>query len=84
LRHLVAAVSVGVYQDQAVLDLDYAEDANAQTDMNVVMTQSGEFIEVQGTAEGKAFQMNELNSMLNLAQKGIQELITKQKRLLDL
>ncbi|MBS0286548.1 MAG: ribonuclease PH [Proteobacteria bacterium] len=84
LRHLVAAVSVGIYNQEAVLDLDYAEDANAETDMNVVMTQQGEFIEVQGTAEGKAFHLNELNSMLALAQKGIQELITKQKRLLDL
>ncbi len=84
LRHLVAAVSVGIYNNEAVLDLDYAEDANAETDMNVVMTQHGDFIEVQGTAEGKAFKLNELNSMLSLAQKGIQELIGKQKRLLDI
>jgi len=84
LRHLVAAVSVGIYNNEAVLDLDYAEDANAETDMNVVMTQHGDYIEVQGTAEGKAFKLNELNNMLTLAQKGIQELVAKQKRLLDL
>ncbi len=84
LKHLVASVSVGIYNDMPVLDLDYAEDANAETDMNVVMTEQGEFIEVQGTAEGKPFKLNELTSMLSLAQKGIQELIGKQKRLLDL
>ncbi len=84
LKNLVAAVSVGIYNDQPVLDLDYAEDANAHTDMNVVMTQYGDFIEVQGTAEGKAFALGELNNMLGLAQKGIAELITRQKRLLDL
>ncbi len=84
LKHLVASVSVGIYEDMPVLDLDYAEDANAETDMNVVMTEQGEFIEVQGTAEGKPFKLNELTSMLALAQKGIQELIGKQKRLLDL
>lgn len=84
LKHLVAAVSVGIYQDTPVLDLDYAEDANAQTDMNVVMTEHGEFVEVQGTAEAKPFHMNDLNNMLELAKKGIRELIVKQKRLLDL
>lgn len=84
LKHLIAAVSVGIYKERAVLDLDYAEDANAETDMNVVMTERGEFVEIQGTAEGKTFNMNELNSMLALAQKGINELIAKQKRLLDL
>jgi ribonuclease PH len=84
LKHLVASVSVGIYNDFPVLDLDYAEDANAETDMNVVMTEKGEFIEVQGTAEGKPFRMNDLTHMLELAQKGIQELIGKQKRLLDL
>ena len=84
LKFLVASVSVGMYKGEPVLDLDYAEDANAETDMNVVMTEHGEFVEVQGTAEGNPFHMNDLNSMLGLAQKGIQELITKQKRLLDL
>ncbi|MFI4937841.1 MAG: ribonuclease PH [Candidatus Berkiellales bacterium] len=84
LKYLVAGVSVGVYQDTPVLDLDYAEDANAHTDMNVVMTEQGEFVEVQGTAEGKPFHLNDLNNMLELARKGIKELILKQKRLLDL
>ncbi len=84
LKFLLAAVSVGIYKDVPVLDLDYAEDANAETDMNVVMTERGEFVEVQGTAEGKPFKTPDLTSMLALAQKGIQELITQQKRLLDL
>jgi ribonuclease PH len=84
LKFLIAAISVGIYQEEAVLDLDYAEDSNAQTDMNVVMNAHNEFIEVQGTAEGKPFKGNELNNMLALAQKGIQDLIAKQKRLLDL
>lgn len=84
LKHLVAAISVGIYQDEAVLDLDYAEDANAETDMNVVMTADGEFVEVQGTAEGKPFKTSDLTQMLVLAEKGIKELIIKQKRLLDL
>lgn len=84
LKFLIAAISVGIYQEEAVLDLDYAEDSNAETDMNVVMNAHNEFIEVQGTAEGKPFKANELNSMLALAQKGIQDLIIKQKRLLDL
>jgi len=84
LKTLIASVSVGMYQGNPVLDLDYAEDANAETDMNVVMNEQGEYIEVQGTAEGKPFHLNELNSMLELAQKGIKELIIKQKRLLDL
>lgn len=84
LKQLIAAVSVGVFEDMPVLDLDYAEDGKAQTDMNVVMTEQGDFIEIQGTAEGRPFHLNELNSMLDLAKKGIYELIAKQKRLLDL
>ncbi|MGE3320370.1 MAG: ribonuclease PH [Candidatus Berkiella sp.] len=84
LKYLIAAISVGVYQNEAVLDLDYAEDANAETDMNVVMNAHNDFIEVQGTAEGKPFKTQDLTAMLSLAQKGIQELIIKQKRLLDL
>lgn len=84
LKHLIAAVSVGIFEAMPVLDLDYAEDGKAQTDMNVVMTEQGEFIEIQGTAEGRPFHLNELNSMLELAKKGIFELIAKQKRLLDL
>lgn len=84
LKYLIAAISVGIYQNEAVLDLDYAEDSTAETDMNVVMNAHNEFIEVQGTAEGKPFKTAELTNMLSLAQKGIQELIIKQKRLLDL
>lgn len=84
LKHLIASVSVGMFEDMPVLDLDYAEDVKAQTDMNVVMTERGDFIEIQGTAEGKPFQGGELTSMLALAKKGIDELIIKQKRLLDL
>lgn len=83
LKYLIAAVSVGIYKEEAILDLDYAEDANAETDMNVVMTEHGEFVEVQGTAEGKTFKMAELSNMLELASKGIQELIMKQRRLLS-
>jgi ribonuclease PH len=84
LKYLLGSVSVGVYQDEAVLDLDYAEDANAETDMNVVMTEHGEYVEIQGTAEGAPFKMSDLNGMLELAQKGIRELITKQKTLLNI
>lgn len=70
----VASVSVGIHQGTPVLDLDYAEDSTAETDMNVVMNDQGHFIEVQGTAEGHPFSPDELNSMLQLAQKGIAEL----------
>jgi len=84
LKYLVASVSVGIFNGFNVLDMDYAEDSKSETDMNVVMTEQGEFIEVQGTAEGKPFKMAELTGMLTLAQTGIQELIGKQKRLLDL
>jgi len=84
LNFLVASISVGIYKDLPVLDLDYAEDSNAETDMNVVMTANGDFIEIQGTAEGKAFKMAELNSMLELAEVGTKELITKQRVLLGL
>ena len=83
LKQLIAAVSVGVYEGVPVLDLDYAEDSKAHTDMNVVMTDKGEFIEVQGTAESAPFKLEELNSMLNLAQTGINTLIDKQKESLN-
>jgi ribonuclease PH len=79
----VASVSVGIYNGTPVLDLDYAEDSNAETDMNVVMNDAGAFIEVQGTAEGHAFRMDELQAMLALAQKGIGELIEKQTEVLQ-
>lgn len=84
LKHLIAAVSVGMVDNNAVLDLDYVEDVKAQTDMNVVMTEKGDFVEIQGTAEGNPFHQNDLGAMLSLAKKGIDELIIKQKRLLDL
>jgi len=75
----IAAVSVGIYRGQPVLDLDYAEDVLAETDMNVVMNEAGEFIEIQGTAEDKSFSRSELNTMLELAELGIPELIELQK-----
>ena len=74
MRELVAAVSVGIHDGQPVLDLDYAEDSACDTDMNVVMTASGHFVEVQGTAEGAAFDRNELNALLDLATQGIGQL----------
>ncbi|MBU2712807.1 ribonuclease PH [Zooshikella harenae] len=83
LLHFVAAVSVGVYQGVAVLDLDYAEDSNAQTDMNVVMNEEGGLIEVQGTAEDAAFSRQEMNQMLDLAETGIQQLIACQRDALE-
>lgn len=76
----VAAVSVGIYGGKPVLDLDYAEDVLAETDMNVVMNESGHFIEVQGTAEDKAFTKDELASLLALAEAGIVDLIDLQKK----
>ena len=79
----VAAVSVGIYQGMPVLDLDYAEDANCDTDMNVVMNDGGGFIEVQGTAEGHAFRRSEMDAMLNLAEKGIAELVAIQRAALE-
>ncbi len=79
----IASVSVGIYKGIPVLDLDYPEDSDAETDMNVVMNEAGAFIEVQGTAEGHAFRMEELQAMLALAQKGINELIQKQTDVLQ-
>jgi ribonuclease PH len=74
----VAAVSVGIYSGVPVLDLDYAEDSEAETDMNIVMNEAGSFIEVQGTAEGHAFTEDEFSAMLGLARSGIAEIITAQ------
>ena len=79
LRYMIAAVSVGVWNGQAVLDLDYAEDSGAETDMNVIMTEHGDFVEVQGTAEGKPFRADELQQMLDIARKGTQNLVRVQK-----
>ncbi|MEH6557785.1 MAG: ribonuclease PH [Oceanicoccus sp.] len=84
LKQMIAAVSVGIYQGTAVLDLDYAEDSNAETDMNVIMTEQGGFIEVQGTAEGEPYSRDELDQLLQLADTGIQELIVKQRAALAL
>ena len=78
----VASVSVGMVGGQAVLDLDYAEDSTAQTDMNVVMVNDGRFIEVQGTAEDEPYTLNELQNMLALAQQGINELFVLQRQVL--
>ncbi|MES9992057.1 MAG: ribonuclease PH [Candidatus Thiodiazotropha sp.] len=80
---MVASVSVGIYDGMPVLDLDYAEDSNAETDMNVVMNENGGFIEVQGTAEGAAYSRGELNAMLDLAQQGITNIIQIQHRAID-
>ena len=79
----VAAVSVGVYRGVPVLDLDYDEDSVCDTDMNVVMTGSGGLVEVQGTAEGKPFSRGEMDAMLDLAQKGIAQLIAAQRAALE-
>ncbi len=78
----VAALSVGIYRGQPVADLDYAEDSEAETDLNVVMNENEAFIEIQGTAEGHAFRMNELMSMLELAKSGIGELLQMQREAL--
>jgi len=75
----IAAVSVGIYDGMPVLDLDYAEDSQAETDMNVVMNEAGGFVEIQGTAEGHAFARNELDALLGHAEKGIGELIAAQR-----
>ena len=84
LKHFVAAISVGVYQGHPLLDLNYQEDSNCDTDMNIVMTDAGNFIEVQGTAEGESFDRATMDRLLDLGQKGIAELIAMQKASLGL
>ncbi|EKE80937.1 ribonuclease PH [Idiomarina xiamenensis] len=79
LKGLVAAISVGIYDGAAVSDLEYLEDSAAETDMNVVMTEAGKFIEVQGTAEGEPFSLEEMQELLTLARNSIRELIDAQK-----
>ena len=79
----VASISVGIYQGTPVLDLDYPEDCSAETDMNVVMNGAGDFIEVQGTAEGHPFNQGELDAMLTLARQGIDKLLAEQRRVLE-
>ena len=84
LKQAVAAISVGVYKSVPVLDLDYIEDSDCDTDMNIVMTTDGGFVEIQGTAEGEPFDKAAMNAMLDLAQTGITELLNKQKIALGL
>lgn len=79
----IASVSVGICKGVPVLDLDYREDCDAETDMNVVMNDAGAYVEIQGTAEGHAFRRDELNSLLDLAGKGIAELLRCQREVLD-
>ncbi len=83
IRDSVAAVSVGVYAGTAILDLDYAEDSACETDMNVVMTGAGGFVEVQGTAEGVPFSRTQMNEMMELAELGIRALVAKQRAALE-
>ena len=80
---MIASVSVGVYNGTPVLDLDYAEDSTAETDMNVVMNSDGGFIEIQGTAEGAPFAQDQLDKMLALAKSGINELLELQQAALS-
>ena len=84
LHGQIAAVSVGIYRGIAMLDLEYSEDSEAETDMNIVMNDGGGFIEVQGTAEGHAFRPEEMQTMLQLAQQGIRDIMTIQKQALGL
>ncbi len=82
LHGQLAAISVGIYQGVPVLDLDYDEDSQAETDMNLVMNEAGGVIEIQGTAEGHAFRRDELDAMLELGEKGIREIMTRQRETL--
>lgn len=84
LKQAVAAISVGVYKGTPVLDLDYIEDSDCDTDMNVVMTADGGFVEIQGTAEGEPFAREAMNAMLDLAASGINDLLAKQKAVLSI
>ena len=79
LRHLVSSVSVGMVQSEMLLDLDYPEDSEAEVDMNVVKTDSGQFVEIQATAEKTPFSKKEFDTLLDLADIGIKELIQQQK-----
>jgi ribonuclease PH len=82
LMHMIAAISVGIYKGEAITDLEYLEDSEAETDMNVIMTETGKFIEVQGTAEGEPFAYDELTNLLELAKHSIREIIDIQKQAL--
>lgn len=81
---LVASVSVGIYRGIPILDLDYFEDSEAETDMNIVMNDAGHFIEIQGTAEGHAFRLEELHAMLDLAKRGIDRILENQRGVLGI
>ncbi len=83
MKHMIAALSVGIYKGNAISDLEYLEDSEAETDMNVVMTDTGKLIEVQGTAEGEPFSFEEMNEMLELAKHGLRELFDEQKAALN-
>ncbi len=82
LKHMIAAISVGIYKGQAISDLEYLEDSAAETDMNVILTETGKIIEVQGTAEGEPFSFDELDELLTLAKHSIREIIDVQKQAL--
>lgn len=79
MKHMIAALSVGIHKGNAIADLEYVEDSSAETDMNIVMTDTGKLIEVQGTAEGEPFSFDELNEMLEIAKAGLKELFEIQK-----
>ena len=79
LKHMIAALSVGIHAGAAIADLEYTEDSTAETDMNIVMTETGKLIEVQGTAEGEPFSFDEMNEMLEIAKHGLRELFDAQK-----
>ena len=83
IKSMIAAVSAGIYQNEAVLDLDYLEDKDADVDFNVVMTETGQFVEIQGSGEEATFSPDQMASMIALASKGIQELIIKQKEAIE-
>ena len=82
LKHMIAAISVGVYKGQPISDLEYLEDSEAETDMNVILTETGKIIEIQGTAEGEPFSFDELDELLTLAKHSIHEIIDVQKQAL--
>ena len=84
MTEMIAAVSVGIKNGEVILDLDYALDSTVDVDMNIVMTESGKLVEVQGTAEEQAFTRNQMNQMLDLAEKGIKEIIAAQKKVLGI
>ena len=83
IKDFVAATSVGIFNGALLLDLAYDEDSKAEVDMNIVMTGSGEFIEIQGTAEGKSFSKDQMDKLLALAKKGVEELVSAQRKLLS-